>query len=39
MFSFWIIKERRVHPGFGGYGDEYAGDHGPLIPYLDNDIS
>lgn len=31
------IFARRAHPGFNGWGDEYAGDHGPLLPFLDEE--
>ena len=25
---------RQAHEGFDGWGDEYAGEHGPLLPFL-----
>ena len=28
---------RQAHEGFDGWGDEYAGDHGPLLPFLKED--
>lgn len=26
---------RQVHEGFDGWGNEYAGEHGPLLPFLE----
>jgi len=30
---------RRAHVGFDGWGDEYAGDYGPLLPFLEEEVT